>query len=468
MLLLFASGEARANPWDLYGFNPRAMGMGSAHTAFADDFTAVYYNPAALTAATDGSFGFGLMLSRPSLAFTFDKAERPVQHQDPSSADGITFGAVFPLSGRNVKNRVALGLAINVPTSSLLNGQSLDPVIPHWYMHQSLPKRIVAALGIGAMPFEWLSLGLGVQILAGLEGSLDYELDVVAGRFSRKTVVFDIVPKAAPMAGIELRPMRNLRFGASYRASIATTVNLPVDLEVTGLAELQVATSFLVQYTPHQLSFGASYRFEEWDLAVSADVVYALWSGAPDPSVYSRIDIGGPLFEGTGLGEALAAPAPGQERAVDLAFRNIFIPRVGVEQGFGWLSVRGGYAIRPSPAPLQTSGTNYADSTAHIFSAGLGARFHDPLGALANPLIVDAGGAIHFHPTRRHEKIDSRDPVGSFETSGYVAVAGLSVRYEFGEAPVSSEVPALEIPVPGRRSLQPPGEPPDGPPGEEP
>ena len=134
-----------------------------------------------------------------------------------------------------------------MPTGSLLAGQALDPAIPQWYMYQSLPRRIVAALGVGASPWKWLSIGVSAQILAGVEGELDYELDIVAGQLSKKSVTFDIQPTAAPIAGFEVRPWDGLRFGFSYRAPIDSKVDLPVDLAVTGVADLVVTTFFRVQ-----------------------------------------------------------------------------------------------------------------------------------------------------------------------------------------------------------------------------
>src|SRR5262249_10405888 len=152
--------------------------------------------------------------------------------------------------------------------------------------------------------------------------SLDYELDIIAGRFSRKTVTFDIEPQTAPLLGLELRPIHVLRFGVAYRAAIEAPVNLPVDLELTGIATLLVQTGFRVHHTPPQLAVGASYDFEDLQLRAALDVTWAVWSRAPDPSPATSIDVGGELFEGTGLQDVLDAPAPGQDRAVELAFRN--------------------------------------------------------------------------------------------------------------------------------------------------
>lgn len=443
-VVLALPGLARANPWDLFGFNARGIAMGGAQTASANDFTAVYTNPASLTQAPDANFGFGFNMMKPQLHLHFDKDDRSIAEVEPPTTNGITFGLLFPLGGEGFKDRVAMGLAINVPTSSLLSGQALDPAIPQWSMYQSLPRRIVAALGVGAKPVDWLSLGLSVQILAGLSGRLDYELDVVAGQLSRKSVTFDIKPVAAPIAGIEVRPLPGFRVGLSYRAEIDSEIDLPVELEVTGVADLLVTTFFRVQYMPHQISLGSAYDWAELDLTLAFNLDYALWSKAPDPSVDSRIDVSGALVEGTGLDDAFDAPAPGRERSVDLGYRDVFVPRFGVEKRMGFFAVRAGYALRPSPAPVQSSGTNYIDGTAHAFSLGAGVRFFDPLGALAGPLTFDVAAALHYLPDRRHTKVTRDDPVGSYDAGGQVWVLGAALSYHYGIAP-AKPAPAVRV-----------------------
>lgn len=459
LALALCPRAALANFWDLYGMGPRAMGMAGANTAVADDFSAVFYNPAALTTSRASGYGFGFAGSFPSLSVKLDNPMPAYAPADPPAASSLWFGTHFTIAGDRATNRVAMALAFSLPTRSLLSGQALDPAIPQWYMYQALPERLVFMLGLGVKPVDWLSLGMGLQILAGLSGKLDYELDVVAGRFSKKTVTFDIIPSAAPTLGLELRPLKGLRIGASYRAPISTAVDLPVLLKVTGIADLDVTTRFIVQYNPHQVVWGASYTFEEPRLTLSADLEWALWAEAPDPAVDSRIDAGGELLEGTGLAGALDTPAPGQERSVNLGFRNTFIPKFGVEWTLRMFTLRAGYSIRPSPAPVQTSGANFIDGTAHHFALGASARVKDPWDLLANPLLLEVGGALYFLPTRHHQKIDPSDPEGSYDASGLIGVFGGGIRYLFGEerleeapnaAPPAQTLPPLQgAPAPG-------------------
>lgn len=463
LLVAFVPATADANPWDLYGFNPRAMGMAGAATAVADDFTAVYYNPAALTATGEGGFGFGYSYSKPQLSLNYDRPEsqRSILGVEAPDADGVTFGGTFTLGGSKLAGRLAGGIALNIPTTSLLSGQALDPATPQWSMYQALPRRLVAALSFGAQPFDFLSIGAGFQIMAGVTGRLDYELDPVVGQFTQKSVSFDIEPIAAPIVSMELRPLDGLRLAFTWRGAIDSKVDLPVDLEITDLADLAVTTLFRVQYSPHRLNWGASYEHKPWGLLVALDLNWALWSKAPDPSATAALDVSGDLFEETGFDQALDVPAPGRERTVDLAYSNVLELKVGAEQRLDWLVLRAGYAITPTPAPRQTSGTNYVDGTRHTLSAGAGVRFQDPLGALARPLSIDAAAGLGLIASRRHDKVTPDDPVGGYSASGRIWMMSVSLRYEYGEA-ASSAAPLSETPPPAA-ALAPLDEPDDAP-----
>ena len=454
-LLAMAPRVAQANYWDLYGMTPRALGMANCQTAVADDSSAVFYNPAALASATASGYGLSFSTSLPSLSVDFERDPATLAAAEPAPASAIGFGTHFLLAGSHADRRLALGLAFSIPTRSLLSGQALDPAIPQWYLYNALPERLAFAIGLAARPFDWLSLGAGLQVLAGLNGALDYQLDVVAGRFSKKTVTFDIEPRGAPIVGLELRPLPHQRLGEAWRGTLATDVTLPVDLRID--------TAFLVQYLPHEVVFGASYWVEPWDLLLTADVQWSHWSDAPDPSVDSRIDAGGELLEGTGLAEALDTPAVGQSRSVELGLSDVFMPRFALEKKLGPAWLRAGYGVRPSGSPVQTSGANYIDGTTHTLALGASVRFRDPWALLVSPITLEAAGSLAVLPSRTHTKVDPSDAVGSYTASGTIFVASVGLRYAYEEVaapatPTPEATPAA-APTPGPPSPAAPASP---------
>ena len=152
--------------------------------------------------------------------------------------------------------------------------------------------------------------------------------------------------------------------------------------------------------------------------------------------------VSGELFEGTGLSEVLDAPAPGQARLVDLGYRDVVTTRFAIERSFEGFALRGGYAVRPSPAPVQVSDTNYVDGTAHHIGLGVRVDWQDPWKAFANPVIADLGLQALYHPSRRHQKIDSTDDIGSYDASGFIWVIGFSLSYKFEEE-IKAEVQSV-------------------------
>ena len=438
--LTVSAATANANPWEMYGFNARAIGMANAHTAYANDFTAVYYNPGALTTDVNPGFGFGYTFASPELSFSFARPNPQIEALEPSNSDGITFGARLPLGSR----RVVLGMALNVPTSSLLSGQALDPSVPHWYMVQGLPRRIVAALGLGVRPHPLIGIGAAVQVLAGVEGQLNYRVDPETGAFSRASAIVDIKPVAAPIIGLELGRHRGLRLGLTWRGPIETSVDLPLDLDLTGMTDLALSSLFTVQYNPHQLSVGVSFTWSNLDL--TADMTWAFWSAAPDPARGLQLEVDG---------ERAGGPSP--EPLVSLGFSDVLIPRIGVERRVREFAFRAGYSLRPSPAPRQTSGSNYVDGLSHVFSFGSGVALRNPAGLRRGRLSIDLGVSLLWYPRRAHSKTLQDDPVGSFTASGVTAVVALSLRYAFGIAPPAAKPRRPPTPPPGDGTWQPRG-----------
>src|SRR5262249_40926334 len=148
---------------------------------------------------------------------------------------------------------------------------------------------------------------------------------------------------------------------------------------------------------------------------------YALWSSAPDPTVFIGVTLTGSDVQKAGLAGLLDAPAKGNERAVNLAASNTLAVRAGLEWTPVWFfALRGGYNFRPTPLPVQTSGTNFLDSDTHNISLGFGFQFRDPLQVFAEPIAIDFTGIVSVVSTRVHDKETPDDPVGNITAGGAI------------------------------------------------
>ncbi len=112
LLLLALATYAHASVFDTYGFGARATAMANAHAAASDDYTAVYYNPAALTVRKSPHVGTGLVLVVPELSIDRDADDPSAPDSElPSTNMGVNLGVLFPLGGL-IQNRFALGVGL--------------------------------------------------------------------------------------------------------------------------------------------------------------------------------------------------------------------------------------------------------------------------------------------------------------------------------------------------------------------
>ncbi len=431
LLLLLCPLVAQASVLDIYGFNPRGTGMGNAHAAVADDYTAAFYNPAGLTRRKKVGVGASFIATFPELQIDRDyltDAQREVPNELPPAFSGIAIGALFPLGGL-IDNTIALGLSVYLPTLNLLRAEGLDPQIPQFYRYQNLPDKFVVLAALAVEPFEWLSLGAGLQVLATLDGGVSLDIELANRRVQRQSVEVDVEPAVAPIVGLRVSPATGLDIGMSFRNEVQLDYGLPVHLVIDDLIALDIDLRGNVLYVPDYLNIGAAYDLPGLDLLLSAEFSYARWSRAPDPSPTFTVDVGGELTEGLGLDERLDV---GNGAPVDLRFRDVPIYKAGVEWGpHPQWRFRGGYTWRPSPAPVPTEAFNYIDNDAHVLSGGLGFSFADPLEIRRNPVSVDASYQATLMVDQDVSKAAAAaDPVGDYQAGGVIHSVQISFRHD--------------------------------------
>jgi long-subunit fatty acid transport protein len=187
----------------------------------------------------------------------------------------------------------------------------------------------------------------------------------------------------------------------------------------------------LSNYSPRSLTSGFALNITG-GVTLDVEAQYAFWSEAPPPLLVTTVDLSGEGLEALGIENGLDAPAPGQNRVNPPGFVDTMNWRVGVE----WktlkdmLAVRAGYQLRPTPIPDQTTGTNFADNTAHVVSTGFGLTFRWPQ-IFKGPVTVEGAYQAQILQPRRTEKVSPNDPVGSWTSHGAVHSIALGWVYEF-------------------------------------
>ncbi len=420
---------ASASAFDLYCLGARAEGMGGAMTAEANDHSAVFYNPALLTRSKDANFGFSVQWHRVmSDVVSTDKAKTlDCTNCAPPDAVGTSLGLVLPLGGV-VKERVAIGVGLYLPTSKLLRLFAPDATRPYWYLYTANPDRFALNLGIGIKATDWLSFGLGASVLADLIATgASVQVDLFSKRVNFRDIDATLTNRIGPVFGASVTPRKNLRFGVNFRWEMKLIYVIPAKVDLDGVGTLQFVIQGVTHYSPHTLSFGGAWDITD-QFTVSIDGEWANWSAAPNPYMDLGIKLNGPTLAALGLDKAFDINSPVQKTG----FSDTLSGRIGAEYRINTrVAVRAGFSYRPSPVPQQNvAGTNLLDSTQVGGHLGFGANFDDPLEILKSPLHLELGGQLAFLLPRTTTK-EAVDTVPSYTYSARMFGVTGSVRYDF-------------------------------------
>lgn len=422
VVAVFLPAGAAASSWDLHGFGPRGAALAGAVAAATDDFTAVYYNPAALAARLEPQAGASLDLVLPALSMDFDRADPTPAPKVVRRGLALDLGLSVPVPARGATGRrIALGLGVFHPVLGGTRIGAFDPVRPQLWLYQSLPDKVILAPAVGVELAPWLLVGGGLQILAFIEGEADTAVSLGARRFTRTGIRVDILGNTAPTAGLLLRPHPRLRLGLSYRHALEFSYDLPLRLLIEEVGTLELDMRGVALYTPHQADAGLWWRAAD-DLAFLAGVTYAAWGATPDPAADVVIRLGG---ESLGRGELVRL----QSTPADLGAADIWIPRCAAEwTPAGPWTWRAGVHYRPTPLPPPTERTNYADAPAITASLGASLRGAGDAQGPARAGSYEGALQISWLLPRRIDKRDPADPVGGYDVGGAVVRLSIGVR----------------------------------------
>ena len=434
VLLATVSRRAAASPTDLFGALPAGTATAGAQTAAGTDIGAVYYNPANLGiggssghASLQLGYAYGLPLLKVNRSGDTATSISTYPTSNPSGQGYYTLGAMIPIGGK-IRNLLTFGILFYLPQSKIIEVDSVDPEQTQWLRYQSDANRIVFAAGFGARPVPWLALGIGIQVLAGLGGTVNLNADLFAQSVTSRNLSFSLDYAVAPTAGISIEPTKDLRFSVAYRGPLQVNVTLPAQIELSGLGNLDFTVNGVLDYTPHQVSAAAQIPIVE-GLKISLDLLWQHWATSPNPAIQLDVSTGGAVLDGLGLSSILGLktndPPPGFTDTLTPSASIVYVP-----PGHMWV-LRAGYAYRPTYVPNQVASTNYLDADAHIIATGVTFRFYDALEIFTNPLNIDVGGQVQILPTRSVDKAQAADPVGNYSFGGEVVALAASVRYDF-------------------------------------
>ena len=329
---------------------------------------------------------------------------------DSQQTGGVELSAAVPLGGK--LRWLSLGVAAYLPLGAAARIYAQAPNSPQFALYRNL-NRFAVYPALAVRLGDWFGVGLGCHVLASASGWIHFEIDLANQTAPGRDFLFDMKPSFAPTAGLAFSYNDTVGAGVSFRGEIDTPIAFPANFDL-GIIELLVQGQGIQWYTPHELSFGASWR-PIAPLLLQVDATWALWSGAPDPS--TQVNIQPSVL----LPEVKSPP-------VDPGFSDIVVPRVGAEyRPLAELPVRVGYIYYPTPVPSQVHQTNLVDTDRHIITLGAGYRFKDPLEIVPQGISVDGFFQYHFLASRSVVKKSVVDDVGDYGISGRLIAGGLSL-----------------------------------------
>ncbi len=430
---LFVASAGNASMVDVYGFGSRASSMGGAFTAIADDFSAVYYNPAGLMhqrtlekpfpRRKGIKFDIGYVYGEPQLYVQdWGKARHT---EDYGSTTGPYLGVTFDpedFHGTFKRKVFAFGLGVYVPIDHLLYYGRYWPEERKFPFFYDYAMRFVLLPGIGIGIAPSFSIGAGLQVLARLHtdttGVVDVGIEKLLSpesllqqriRLSPQEVHLgefeDLTLNLAPIVGILYKPSKRLQVGFVYRGEnyindfglTNPTINLGNILAFPQGYQFK----FVRFFTPHQFVVGTAVRpWERW--LISLDVGWYKWS--------EFMDI--------------------EARTPEPKFKDTWLPRIGIE----WtlrerVLLRAGYFFYDSPVPEQKSSlTNFLDNDRHVISIGSEYIVQDPPGFWDKPLHISVHLQYHISVRRHYAKTSPTDPYyPGYSLGGYILMGGLQI-----------------------------------------
>jgi long-chain fatty acid transport protein len=360
-----------ANGLNLNGLGARPAAMGGAFVGLADDFTAVFWNPAGLALLKGRTFGLAGDLLLPSARFTLD----PTFSME-TKAKGYGAGLVGyfqPIGDRIVVGLGAYTLSgLGADWASQGFEEALVYPLPPAYFTPSLESyrwrsfigSITLAPSIAVKVNDWMLLGATFNLSYGFFQTSQWA----------ETAVLPTKPPTLVNLGQQELDVNGWGFGATFGLLIKpsdwlsvgltwrtqTNMSLSGTMGIENLDRLGLPVSSDTNLdVPNPTWLAGGIAVKPLDrLTVTFDLQWTNWAKL------GTIDL---VFADPEWAETLT-----DEAALVLNWKDSLQVRGGVEYAMGTFALRAGYYYDPAPAPDETMNVLIPSFTYNSFNAGFG------------------------------------------------------------------------------------------------
>ncbi|MFC2142627.1 OmpP1/FadL family transporter [Acidobacteriota bacterium] len=395
-----------ANGPKLNSIGAKAMSMGGAYVGLADDFSAIFWNPAGLTNLSGQSFSFFGAAAFPSGTYELDVYS---PHQGSFNlVDAKTRSGQLNFSGlisyfRSINDRIVVGVGVYSPANNRTQWEGSDFInfSPHatasnkWMSRISL---IRIAPGVSYKVNDKLSIGAAFEINHGV-----FDIAMHSGRYLApipEPPYFEDIDLGqyelnksgwglGLTVGVLFRACDFLSIGAVFRSPSsmklkgkATVTGVPRLGDVLHLDLMQTDEARTEMTWPMWLATGISITPIK-NLTLTADFQWIRWSTVQSINIDYSDNFWQYLMDRKYKSE------------ITMNWENVLQIRTGAEWKIGDLSLRGGFYIDPSPVPESTLDIFFPGFNSKVITLGMGFKTKN--------LHVDFGVEYSFREKRSVE-----------------------------------------------------------------
>jgi long-chain fatty acid transport protein len=352
-VLLAVSSGLLANGLNLNGFGARAAAMGGAFVGLANDYTAVFWNPAGLAMMTKGTFGVTGSFLMPRSTYTLGTFSMNTERKTYPAGllgyfhpigDRVVIGVgAYTLSGLGA-DWVNTGLE-GALTAGVPLGVVITPPLDN-YIWKSYIGTINIVPAIAVKVTDQFFLGATFNIDFGFFqtqqwGGTEQIAPSILFNLGQATLNVHGWGYGATFGAL-YKPMDQISVGVSYRMQTKTKLKGTSELEnlpllVEGLSDVSDASMEVI--SPMWLAGGLAVKPLS-NLTLAVDVQWTNWKKVNALT----IALTNPGWNAIGL----------TENTLDLRWKDKIQIRTGLEYTMGNLALRAGYYNDPAPAPDDT------------------------------------------------------------------------------------------------------------------
>jgi len=371
--LLILTSFAAANGLNLNGLGTRAQSMGGAFVGLADDFSAVFWNPAGAAGFRQEMFGFYAVDLIPKATYSFEY-EISVPEIYPIDAETKVSHYLGGLAAyyKPLSSRVVVGLGIGTPSGlgTMWDGADFVTSMGGTAYDWSSKIGVFSISPLVAIRLnEWLSVGATVDVKYG-----NFNLKMPAGSADLGEGAVDLGQYEENMNGwgigatfgVLAKPVDKLGIGLTVRTPSTVSFKGSARMSYLSIYELPDTSDLERKITwPLWIAGGVSFRPVE-RLVLTADVHWTQWSKLDRITTDYLDTVWAVLMEASG----------NDVRRLD--WKDATQVRFGAEYTLnGTTALRAGYYHDPAPGPLETLNVLLPTHTFNAFSVGLGKTIGD-------------------------------------------------------------------------------------------